>query len=298
MKSVKRLVIVLAIIVVAIIGISSSTFTVNRDEYAVVKQFGKVVTIYEEAGLKFKIPFVQSVEKLPKKQLIYDLPVSEVITKDKQTMVADSFAIWRITDPQLFIKSLSGSVTNAESRIEMLVYNAMKNEISSRTQAEVIGDRTGKLAADITNAAKPNFAQYGIELLSVETKHLDLPYDNKASVFNRMISERNALSASFTAEGDKEAQIIRSETDREIAIMIAEAEAMAEQMRAEGEAEYMRLLSDAYNNEDKAAFYEFVRSLDALKIALDNGENVIVLSPDSPIVKILYGYAEPARPAQ
>ncbi|MBQ6890438.1 MAG: protease modulator HflC [Oscillospiraceae bacterium] len=298
MKSVKRLVIVLAILVVAIIGISSSTFTVNRDEYAVVKQFGKVVTIYEETGLKFKIPFVQSVEKLPKKQLIYDLPVSEVITKDKQTMVADSFAIWRISDPQLFIKSLSGSVANAESRIEMLVYNAMKNEISSRTQAEVIGDRTGKLAADITDAAKPNFAQYGIELLSVETKHLDLPYDNKASVFNRMVSERNALSASFTAEGEKEAQIIRSETDREIAIMIAEAEALAEQMRAEGEAEYMRLLSEAYNNEDKAAFYEFVRALDALKIALDNGENVIVLSPDSPIVKILYGYAEPAQPAQ
>ena len=295
MKSVKRLIIVLAIVVVAIIGISASTFTVNSDEYAVVKQFGKVVTIYEDTGLKFKIPFVQSVEKLPKKQLIYDLPVSEVITKDKQTMVADSFAIWRITDPQLFLKSLSGSVPNAESRIEMLVYNAMKNEISSRTQAEVIGDRTGKLAADITEAAKPNFAQYGIELLSVETKHLDLPYDNKASVFNRMISERNALSASFTAEGEKEAQIIRSETDREIAIMIAEAEAQAEQLRAEGEAEYMRLLAEAYNNEDKAAIYEFVRALDALKIALDNGENVIVLSPDSPIVKILYGYAEPAQ---
>lgn len=295
MKSVKRLVFFLAIVVVAIVVISASTFTVNRDEYAVVKQFGKVVTIYEETGLKFKIPFVQSVEKLPKKQLIYDLPVSEVITKDKQTMVADSFAIWRITDPQLFIKSLSGSVPNAESRIEMLVYNAMKNEISSRTQAEVIGDRTGKLAADITSAAKPNFAQYGIELLSVETKHLDLPYDNKASVFNRMISERNALSASFTAEGEKEAQIIRSETDREIAIMIAEAEALAEQMRAEGEAEYMRLLSEAYNSDEKAAFYEFVRSLDALKIALDNGENVIVLNPDSPIVKILYGYTEPAQ---
>ena len=292
MKSIKRLIIIAAVILVALIAWSSCTYTVNSDEYAVVKQFGKVVSIQDSTGLKFKAPFVQSVDKLPKKQLIYDLPVSEVITKDKQTMVADSFAQWRITDPQLFIKSLGGSLTNAESRIEMLVYNAMKNEISSRTQAEVIGDRTGKLASDITEAAKPNFAQYGIELLSVETKHLDLPYDNKASVYNRMISERNALSAGFTAEGEKEAQIIRSETDREIAIMIAEAEAQAEQLRAEGEAEYMKLLSDAYNSGDKAKFYEFVRALDAAKIALKNEENVLVLSPDSPIVKILYGYGE------
>ena len=290
MKSVKIMVITCVVFLIALIGICSVTFTVESDEYAVVKQFGKVVDIYEDTGLKFKAPFVQSVNKLPKKQLIYDLPVSEVITKDKQTMVADSFAQWRIIDPQLFIKSLGGSIANAESRIEMLVYNAMKNEISSRTQAEVIGDRQGKLASDITIAAKPNFSQYGIELLSVETKHLDLPYDNKTSVYNRMISERNALSAGFTAEGDKEAQIIRSETDKEIAIMIAEAEAQAEQLRAEGEAEYMKLLSDAYNNEDKAKFYEFVRALDAAKIALKNGENVLVLSPDSPIVKILYGF--------
>lgn len=292
MKSVKRLIIVVVIILVALIAWANCTYTVNSDEYAVVKQFGKVVSIQDSTGLKFKAPFVQSVNKLPKKQLIYDLPVSEVITKDKQTMVADSFAQWRITDPSMFIKSLGGSITNAESRIEMLVYNAMKNEISSRTQAEVIGDRTGKLASDITDAAKPNFAQYGIELLSVETKHLDLPYDNKASVFNRMISERNALSAGFTAEGEKEAQIIRSETDREIAIMIAEAEAQAEQLLAEGEAEYMKLLSDAYNSDDKATFYEFVRALDAAKIALNNEENVLVLSPDSPIAKILYGYGE------
>lgn len=290
MKSIKIMVIVCVVFLIAVIGICSVTFTVESDEYAVVKQFGKVVDIYEDTGLKFKAPFVQSVNKLPKKQLIYDLPVSEVITKDKQTMVADSFAQWRIVDPQLFIKSLGGSIANAESRIEMLVYNAMKNEISSRTQAEVIGDRQGKLASDITIAAKPNFSQYGIELLSVETKHLDLPYDNKTSVYNRMISERNALSAGFTAEGDKEAQIIRSETDKEIAIMIAEAEAQAEQLRAEGEAEYMKLLSDAYNNEDKAKFYEFVRALDAAKIALKNGENVLVLNPDSPIVKILYGF--------
>lgn len=278
------------VVLLGIILFSSATFTVKPNEYAVVKQFGKVVAVYEETGLRFKIPLIQNVDSIPKQELIYDLPVSEVITKDKQTMVADSFALWRITNPEKFISSLGGSITNATSRIEMLVYNAMKNEISSRTQQEVISDRTGKLASDITKAAKPNFEQYGIELLSVETKHLDLPYDNKASVYGRMISERENISAGYAAEGEKEAQFIRSETDREIAIMIAEAQAQAEQLLAEGEAEYMKILSEAYNNKSKSEFYEFVRALDAAKIALKNGENVLILDADSPLVDIFYGF--------
>ena len=281
-----------AIMFAVLIGVPAfmlSAFTVYPNEYAVVKQFGKVVDVIEEGGLYFKTPFIQSADKLPNQELIYDLPVSEVITKDKQTMVADSFALWRITDPKKFITNLNGSMTNATSRIEMLVYNAMKNEISSRTQEEVITDRTGKLASDITDAARPNFAQYGIELLSVETKHLDLPYDNKASVYSRMISEIANISAAYTAEGEKEAQIIRSETDKEVAIMIAEAEAEAEQLRAEGEAEYMRILSEAYNSKSKAEFYEFVRALDALKTSLVNEDNVIVLDKNSPIAELFYG---------
>lgn len=291
-KTLKTLIIVCTVLLIGIIVVSSTAFTVNNDEYAIVKQFGKVVTIHDTTGLKWKVPFVQSVEFLPKKTLIYDLPVSEVITKDKQTMVADAFALWQITDPQLFIKNLSGSVGNAEGRIEMLVYNAMKNEMSSRTQAEVIGDRQGKLASDITEAAKPGFEQYGIELIAVETKHLDLPYDNKASVYQRMISERGNISAGYKAEGDKEAAIIRSETDKEVAIMIAEAQAQAEQLLAEGEAEYMKILSEAYNDMSKAEFYEFVRALDAAKIAMNNGDNILILSPDSPLVKIFYGFGE------
>lgn len=276
---------------VVVIGfLSTSMFTVYKGEYAVVKQFGRVVTIYDESGLKFKIPFIQTVDTLPNKELIYDLPISEVITKDKQTMVADSFALWRISDPKKFISNLNGSMTNATSRIEMLVYNAMKNQISSRTQEEVIGDRTGKLAADITEVARPNFEQYGIELISVETKHLDLPVDNKESVYNRMISERANISAAYAAEGEKEAQIIRSETDKEVAITVAEAKAQAEQLIAEGEAEYMKILSKAYNDSSKADFYEFVRSLDAAKESLSskNGENVLILDKDSPLVDIFY----------
>lgn len=288
MKALKGIVITLLVILAALLIFSSVTYVVNQGEYAVVKQFGKVVQIESEPGLKFKVPVIQSVETLPNKELIHDLPISEVITKDKQTMVADCFALWRITDPQKFISSLNGSMPNATSRIEVLVYNAMKNEMSSRTQAEIISDRTGKLASDITEVAKPNFNQYGIELIAVETKHLDLPYDNKESVYNRMISERANISAGHTAEGEKEAKMIKSETDKQVAIMIAEARAQAEQLMAEGEAEYMKILSDAYNDPSKAEFYEFVRALDAAKASLSNGENVLVLDKDSPLVDVFY----------
>lgn len=288
MKGLKILVKIVLVLIVALVLFSSMTYVVNQGEFAVVKQFGKVVAIHDEPGLKFRIPIVQSIETLPNKELVHDLPVSEVITKDKQTMVADCFALWRITDPQKFITSLNGSMANATSRIEVLVYNAMKNEMSSRTQAEIVSDRTGTLAADITEVAKPNFAQYGIELIAVETKHLDLPWDNKESVYNRMISERANISAGHTAEGEKEAKMIRSETDKQVRIKIAEANAKAEQLLAEGEAEYMKILSDAYNDASKAEFYEFVRALDAAKASLANGDNVLVLDKDSPLVDIFY----------
>ena len=284
----KKKIIAAIIAVIAFIGISQSMFVLEQGEYAIVKQFGEVVAIHDEPGMKMKVPFIQSVNTLPNKVLVFDLPISEVITKDKQTMVADSFAMWRISDPIKFISSLNGSITTATGRIEYLVYNAMKNEISSRTQEEVVSDRTGELARDITDTAKPNFAQYGIELLSVETKHLDLPYDNKESVYKRMIAERNNISATYAAEGEKEATIITNEAAKEAAVLLAEAKAQAEQLRAEGEAEYMRILSDAYNNSSKAEFYEFVRSLEAAEKSLAQNGNVLILNQDSPLVDIFY----------
>lgn len=278
MKIVKNIVKIVLTFCVALILISAVSFTVHKGEFVIVKQFGKVVSIHEEPGLKFKAPFIQTVETLPNKVLIHDLPISEAITKDKQTLITDSFALWKITDPKKFITNLNGSMTNATARIEVAVYNATKTQISSRTQSEVITDRSGKLAADISNTAKQSFAQYGIELLSVETKHLDLPDENKDAVYNRMISERNNISATHKAEGEKEA-----------AIIIAEADAEAESLRAEGEAEYMKILSKAYNNASKAEFYEFVRSLDAAKQSLiGSGENVLVLDKDSPLVDVFY----------
>ena len=279
----------IAVIVVLLFVLIESCFIATaRNEYTIIRQFGKVVDIRATPGLSFKIPFIQTRETLPNTVLLYDLPVSDVITEDKKTMVADSFILWEINDPQKFIQTLNGSVANAESRLSNLVYNSMKNTISGMTQAEVISGRNGFLATAIKDGVDANLDQYGITLISVETKHLDLPDDNKAAVYTRMISERNNIAASFTAQGESEAKKIRSETDKEVGIMLSEAAAKAEILEAEGEAEYMNILSDAYNDHEKAEFYNFVRALDAAKLSLTNGGDVLFLSKDSPLASIFY----------
>lgn len=285
-KFVKILIVVLAVVI--LIGASNCFVVTEQNEYTIIRQFGKVVDIRDEAGVSFKLPFIQDQQTLPKTVLLYDLPVSDVITKDKKTMVADSFVLWRISDPQKFIQTLNGSISNGESRLSTLVYNSMKNTISGMNQTEVISGRDGELASAIKAGVGSGLDQYGIELIAVETKHLDLPDDNKDAVYQRMISERNNIAAQYTAEGESEAQMIRSETDKEVEIMRSEAKAQAEVLEAEGEAEYMRILSDAYSDPDKAEFYNFVRSLDAAKASLSGENNVLFLSQDSPLARIFY----------
>lgn len=285
-KSIK--IVVAVLVVVLLLGLTSAMVITRQNQYTIIRQFGKVVDIRSNAGLSFKLPIIQEQQTLPKTVLLYDLPVSDVITKDKKTMVADSFVLWRIDDPQRFIQTLNGSISNAESRLSTLVYNSMKTTISGMNQTEVISGRDGELAAAIKDAVGNSLSQYGIDLIAVETKHLDLPDDNKAAVYQRMISERNNIAAKFTAEGESEAKMIRSETDKEVEIMLSEAEAKAEVLRAEGEAEYMKILSDAYSDPKKAEFYNFVRSLDAAKASLTGGSNVLFLTPDSPLAQIFY----------
>ncbi len=284
-KAVKILLIVL---LTAVLLLGGDVFVETQEnEYTVIRQFGKVVDIRDTAGLSFKLPLIQNTQTLPKTVLLYDLPVSDVITKDKKTMVADSFVLWEIADPQKFIQTLNSSVTNAESRLSTLVYNSMKNTISGMNQTEVISGRDGALAEAIREGVT-GLDQYGIRLIAVETKRLDLPDDNKAAVYQRMISERNNIAAQYTAEGESEAQMIRSETDKEVEIMLSQASAQAEILAGEAEAEYMKILSAAYADGDRAQFYQFVRSLDAAKSSLTGEDNVLFLTPESPLAQVFY----------
>lgn len=268
---------------------SMSIVITNQDEYTVVRQFGKIMKIVEEPGASFKIPFVQETSILPNKIMIYDLAPSDVITKEKKTMISDSYVLWKISDPLKFAQTLNSSMTNAENRINTVVYNSTKNTIGRMTQDELISGRAGALSNAVVEGIGDNLEQYGIELLMFETKQLDLPDDNKESVYERMISERNNIAATYTAEGNSEAKVIRNTTDKEVAIQISEANKQAEILIAEGEAEYMRILAEAYSDEDKTDFYSYVRSLDALKNSMWGEQKTLVLPADSPIAQAFAG---------
>lgn len=288
MKILRKTLLVLVIVVVLML-VPSTIVVTNEDEYSLIRQFGKVDHVVADAGVSFKIPFLQSVEKLPKQTLLYDLYASDVITSDKKTMICDSYILWKITDPLKFAQTLNSSISNAESRLDTIVYNSTKNVISSITQDDVISGRDGELSEAIIANIGDSLDQYGITLLAFETKQLDLPSDNKAAVYERMISERDNIAATYTAEGSSEAQKIRNTTDKEVTIMISEAEKQAEILIAEGEAEYMRILSEAYSDPSRQEFYSFVRSLDALKVSMKGDNKTVILSPDSPIAQIFYG---------
>ncbi len=288
MKIFKRTFLIILLLAALMIGASSIVIT-NENQYSIVRQFGKIDHVVDNAGVSFKVPFIQSVDTLPKQTLLYDLSPSDVITSDKKTMICDSYILWKITDPIKFAQTLNSSVTNAENRLDTIVYNSTKNIISSTTQEEVISGRDGELSAAIIANIGSTLDQYGIKLLDFETKQLDLPSDNKAAVYERMISERDNIAATYTAEGSSEAQIIKNTTDMEVTVMLSEAEKNAEILIAEGEAEYMRILSDAYADESKQDFYSFVRSLDALKASLTGNNKTVFLSPESPIAQIFYG---------
>jgi len=271
-----------------ILSFASSVVVTQENEYTLIRQFGKVDRVIDEAGLSFKIPFMESVYTLPKEILLYDLAPSDVITGDKKTMICDCYVLWEITDALKFSQTLNSSVGNAESRIDTVVYNATKSVISSMTQEQVISGRSDMLQDAIINNIGTSMEQYGIAILEVETIKLDLPNDNKEAVYERMISERDNIAATHIAQGQAEAQKIRNQTDKEVAIMLSEAEKEAEILRAEGEAEYMRILSEAYADQSRADFYAYVRSLDAAKEALQGENKTLILSPESPIAQIFY----------
>ena len=207
-------------------------------------------------------------------------------------MIADDYVLWRVVDPTKYIQTLNALDSRAQERIDASAYNATKNVISSMTQDEVIAARGEKLGSLITEESNDTMDGYGIEIIQTQIKALDLPEDNKDAVYQRMISERQNIAASYKAEGDSEAQLIRNETDKEVSVTKAEAKKEAAVIEAQGEAEYMRILQEAYNNEDKADFYNYIRSLDALKASLKGENKTIILDKDSELAKILYGTAE------
>lgn len=289
MKVFKRFIVTIITLVLGIIIFNSISVSTYPNEYKLIKQFGAIVRIEENPGWSFKVPFIQSTQSIPKYEMCYDLAPTTVNTSDKKMMISDCFALWEVSDPKTYVVSLGANQATAEARIDNVVYENLKSVISATKQEDVISGRDGQLAQAITDRIGDSLESYGIRLLKVETKMIDLPDENRQSVFERMISERNNISASYIAQGDSEYNKIKNETDKEVNLKRSEAQAKAEQIKAEGEAEYMQILSNAYNDESKADFYSFVRSLDALKATVRGENKTIILDKDSDLAQLLMG---------
>ena len=291
----KKGIIVGIIALVLVIVAASSMYSVQENQSACVFRFSEIVSTTDTAGLHFKIPFIDTVEYFTKATQLYDIPPSEVLTSDKQNMTVDCYILWSITDPQQFYRSL-GSVGKAEERLNAITYNALKTTMGTLAQADIInmndGAERNEIYGGIADTVNTEAVKYGIFVEDVKIKRFDLPESNLNAVYNRMISDRNQMAEKFTAEGNKDANLRRNEVDKQVNILLSNAQLAAAQRIAAGEAEYMRILAEAYNTADRRDFYEFTLALDALKASLDGNEKVIILDENSELAKILMGITD------
>ena len=271
----------------------NSIYFVREDEYAIIKRFDRIVDIKEEAGLGVKIPFVDNRSSLTKKYIMYDLAPTDVLTKDKKSMEADTYTLCRIVDPRVFLQT-TATLGELQLRVESTVYGVLKTTISELDQDDIIKSRTdtdNSINNTILRNATTSLSEFGVLLVDVQIKRFDLPDANKNAVYERMISERNQMAATYTADGEKNATLIRNNTNKEKEILLSEARAEAAALEAEGESEYMKILSDAYYSPERAEFYEFIRTLDALKIAMQ-GDKTLILPRDAVLADGLIGRGE------
>ena len=283
-----------ALVVLLLVVVFSSVYTVEENQYACVFRFSEIVQTEATPGLHFKIPFIDTVEYFSKATQFYDIPPSEVLTSDKQNMTVDCYILWKISDPQQFYRAL-GTTAKAEERLNAITYNALKTAMGTLAQADIInmndGAERNEIYESIATTVDGQAVNYGIHVEDVKIKRFDLPDSNLTAVYNRMISERNQMAEKYTAEGNYEASVIRNDVDKQVNITVSNAKAEAAKLEAAGEAEYMKKLAEAYNTADKKDFYEFTLALDALKSSLTGDEKTVILDKDSELAKILMGAA-------
>ena len=289
MKKTGLLIILCALLVLVALN---SIYTVEENQFACIVRFSEIISTTDTAGLHFKVPFIDTISYFSKATQFYDIPPSEVLTSDKQNMTADCYVLWRIEDPKKFYQTL-GTTGAAEQRLDAITYNELKTVMGTLAQADIInmedGAERNAIYEGINAKVDAQAKTYGITVEDVKIKRFDLPQSNENAVYSRMISERNQMAEKYTADGNYEASIIRNDVDKQVNIIISNAKAEAAKLEAEGEAEYMRMLAEAYDTADKKDFYEFTIALDALQQSLTGDEKTIILDADSALAQILTG---------
>jgi len=266
-------------------------FTVPQWMQAVVVRLGDPVRTVREPGLYVKLPFVQEVLYFDRRILDYDAQPRELLTVDKQQLVVDNYARFRIIDPLQYYRTVRNEA-GAQSRLDDILYSNVRETLGRHTLREIVSEKRTELLEQVTKRSDENARGYGIEVIDVRVKRVDLPEKNEQNVFSRMRTERERLAKKFRAEGEEEARKITSGADKDVRILMADARKQADIERGTGDAQAVKIFADAYGRDP--AFYEFVRTLEAYRKTLGEG-TTLILSPSSQFFRLLKE-AEPRRP--
>ncbi len=277
--------IIAALAVLVIIVISGGFYTIDESEQGAVLQFQKIIAEVNEPGLHFKIPFIQSVEKFEKRILDYDSDPKEIITQDKKTLVVDNYAKWQIVNIKTFYETVRNEGM-AQLRLDDIIYSDLRNELGKYSFNDIVTNKRKEIMEAVTALTQEKCNQYGIRIIDVRLKRVDLPQQNEGSVFERMRAERNRQANLFRSEGEEEALKIRADTDKQSTIIMAEAYQQAESVRGEGDARALTIYANGYNRDTD--FYQFMRTLEAYQTTLKE-KTTIVLPPDSDFLKFIKG---------
>ena len=279
----KRTIFITILIIILIWLFMRVLFIVPESHQAVVLQLGKIVRVIQEPGLKFKLPSpIQSVVFFEKRLMYYDSPPTEVITKDKKTLIVDSYATWRIVDPRKFLISVK-NINGAEVRLDDIIYSELRVDLGSYTLSDIISKERENIMRTVTAISNKKANEFGIEIVDVRLKRADLPKENEKAVFNRMKSERQRQAKKYRSEGMEESAKIKAETDKEAKIIMAEAYKKAEILRGEGDAQAIKIYAEAYGQDPD--FYKFLKSLDVYKNAFKK-DSSFIFTRDSKFLEV------------
>lgn len=274
----------LVIIVLGLIVFFTTVFIVDEREQVVILQLGKPVRTITEPGLYFKLPIpFQNAVTFDDRLLEYDVAPEEVLSKDKKTLIVDNYVRWRISDPLLFLKTVQ-AIPNAVTRLDDIVYSELRQELGKHNMSEIIFETREEIMEIVTKASDKSTDQYGIKVVDVRIKRVDLPRENEESIYARMDAERQRQANKFRSEGEEEAQKIRALTEKDKTIILATAYKESQEIRGEGEAKALEIYAKAFNKDPD--FYEFTRTLEAYKKIIDK-KTTLILPADSKLFKTL-----------
>ncbi|MBC8519858.1 MAG: protease modulator HflC [Gammaproteobacteria bacterium] len=279
--------IVLGVVVVALITFSMSAFIVDERELVIKFRLGEIAETDYKPGIHFQIPIVNNIRKFDKRIQTLDADPERYLTAEKKNVQVDSFVKWRIVDVETFFKSVGGDFWVANQRLSQVVKDGLRGEFGKRSVQEVISGERDEIMAAITASAGIQAKAFGIEVVDVRIKRVDLPQEVSNSVFRRMEAERDRIAKEFRSEGSEAAERIRAEADRQRTVIIAEANQKAEKMRGEGDAKATEIYATAYNKDPE--FYAFYRSLGAYEKTFSSQGDLLVLEPDSEFFQYFNG---------